>query len=96
MRYNFVLMVLNLDSHSILFSHEKLLAQDDYPYVPTSKQGEKLSHDCDIASIDEELKVSKNKSEIGLLSISYYSRLLFIKVERNLKYSSTALRKICV
>ena len=56
----------------------------------------KLSHGCDIASIDEELKVGKNKSEIGLLSISYYSKLLFIKVERNLKYSSTALRKICV
>jgi len=57
-----------------------LPAQDDYPSVPTFKQGEKLSHGCDIASIDEELKVGKNKSEIGLLSISYYSRLLFIKV----------------
>jgi len=62
-----------------------LLTQDNYPNVPTFKQGEKLSLGCDIASIDEELKVGKNKSEIGLLSISYYSRLLFIKVERNLK-----------
>jgi len=62
------------------FSHEKLLAQDDYPNVPTFKQGEKLSHGCDIASIDEELKVGKNKSEIGFFSIPYYSRLLCIKV----------------
>ena len=65
--------------------------------VRRSTDGDFIHANVDIdLIIDEELKVGKNKSEIGLLSISYYSRLLFIIVERNLKYSSIALRKICV